>query len=114
MADEQEQELDQGQVIFNGFHQGSVMEGGVLGPIRSYIALRNTRSGRVLNVEIGDDELKKVIMLSRIGEGGDLPVETNEGAIAHPALDVEPGEADATVPVLPEEPTPDRAFPEEE
>ena len=111
MAEEQEQ----AQVVFNGFHQGSSMEGGALGPVRSYIALKNTGTDRVLNIEITDEDLKRVIMLSRNGAEGEASVGAD---IVHPSLDVDPGGAeeatDTSPPPLQEEPTPESAFPGEE
>lgn len=94
------------QVSFTGFHQGSVMENGVLSPVKSYIALKNNTTGRVLNVEITNEELGKVIALVH-GNEGDL--QETEGEIAHPDLSVDPGASEEPAP----EPTPESAFPDD-
>lgn len=99
------------QVVFNGFLQGSVMEEGALGPVKSYIVLKNNTTGRVLNVEIAESELAKVVALAH-GNDGDL--QEDQGAITHPNLEVDPeGAETGEVPQPQEIPTPESAFPEE-
>lgn len=101
------------QIVFNGFHQGSVMEDGALGPVTSYISLRNTVTGKIINVAIAEVELRRVVNFAH-GDAGETqePVAQQEsGELVHPEpLDVDPEE----VPVLQEEPIPTSAFPEDD